>query len=266
MKDILYKPLIIEWKLSGGHNELGYEHKRKIFEEIKKIHPAKIIIINPFSRDDLKVIDEFLTSKPTDQKLYLQVNHFCHIPKSIIAGFDHIQYIIHDEFVNLLTNDMKHIRYVQESKDISCCIMLDAQNYKYLDKLIDHLSEEISYQDIKIKLSHSQAVEKRITSDLLHDMIVSIMDCMNKYDFNFAVYSDEKIASDILNDPYFRLGNLYISEDGCISLFPYLPAYDFDITNEGRSLAEAWRAYYYQYGARDIYKIIDSPRYWQKWG
>ena len=68
----------------------------------------------------------------------------------------------------------------------------------------------------------------------------------DKDTLNYQLYDEEKIVRDILDLNYYKYGNLYITSQGSVSLYKFLPDYEYGLTTETVSIIEVWKKNLYR--------------------
>lgn len=260
MRRFLEEPVILHWDMRQEIDD-----KQVIASKIMQMSLVKIRFINPSNENDWKCIRDIITIKR--DILMFQIEYdFCELDISEKLGksfLKHVELIPayrggkNTEYaINTIRNlhgkanlfqvifyitdtnfdvSLKIIEALQFMKDVNLSVKLDKENFNSLAKI--------------------------------HELHFVINELSNVYirlpDINLSFYDDEKIIKDVLALPYYLHGNMFIDRSGKISLYNFLPSYNYGIIDSDILLQDAWKILVKEH-SKDLQKIEEQRRYWLK--
>lgn len=268
MKRELNKPIVIHWSMNDC-NKQGQIPKGVIESKIRQVEPIKIRFINPRSQEDWRIIESFGNESSDIKEIQVEYDFLKYdikqcididIEKKLIllAGFRGTSYCDHDTRIRLCN-------MIKKQDNFKIIVYISHENIAESVCFIQSVYKEVKQGEFIIK------PEKNIKNELsdisiLHKAISQIAELYKLYpDIKLSVYDEEKIVRDIIKLPYYMYGNMYINGDGNISMYSFMPAYNYGLSDPQVTLEEAWRKLYLEHATCDLEKIFEYPRYWFKY-
>lgn len=260
----LKKPVIVQWDMkSKKSNKDMYEI---ISRKICELSPIKIRYIHPENFRDLQIIKEI------EKNSLVQC---CQIE------FDFFDMNI-DEFLDLNSNGINecYIKFeVFEVGEIMYSKLKTLLEKCKTPKVIMYITHENIYECAnlvrRIYYENQNSIfsvrpNKKVKNFLvntceLHKVVLEFMSIYKECaGIQLSVYDEEKIVRDTLPLNYYKHGLLYITSKGTVSLYNFLPDYDYGLTKTERTLEEIWSSLCKEHGDMDLDKIVEHTRYWFK--
>lgn len=260
MNKFLEAPVVLHWDMRQT-----LKSKRAIEKKIRQMPFAKIRLLYPETCEDWEFVKHIIVSKNNTSKFQIEFGlEKCQFTQtfldkaigniellpvytqecndldiySVLKDLDKNYNMLHVGFYLNEDNADKYIEILEkihQNRNYNFCIKLDKENYNPLYK---------SYK--------------------LHSVIEKVSELYVKYpEIKLSFYDEEKIIKDIFDLPYYYYGNIFIDRNDMVSLYSFLPAYDYGLVDTDITFQATWKALISEH-ACDLEKIWEYPRYWLK--
>ncbi len=268
MKRNLNRPIVIHWCMND-YNKPGQIPKGVIACKIRQAEPVKVRFINPRSQEDWRIIGTFANESSDIKEIQIEYDFSEYDIEHCLDIDIEKKLVLLGKFSGIpgLDNGTSRRLYsmIKKHDDFKVIVYISHKNIAQSVCFIQSIYYESKQGEFIIKPDKS--IKNQLTDiDILHDAISQIADIYNLFpDIKLSVYDEEKIIRDIIRLPYYMYGNLYITGDGNISMYSFMPDYNYSLSDPQVTLAEAWRNLYHEHGKCDLEKILEYPRYWFKY-
>ncbi len=259
MRKYLEKPIVIQWNMKNNiYNNI-------IVKKVCELTPIKLRFIDPHSIEDFRIIDEIIE--------YSSIQHYQIEYDIADLNIEEISYLEHQKLNFYIKFDIfefdeimrkKLVEILNKCEKAQILIYITHKNIRETIELVKWLYNEnkanIFYICPKKKVKNSL-----INTEELHKAVTEFarlyIECK---DIKLSLYDEEKIVRDILDLNYYKYGNLYITSQGSVSLYKFLPDYEYGLTTETVSIIEVWKKICTDH-LDDLDRIKNSQRYWFKY-
>lgn len=260
----LKEPVILQWDMKTS--SYGENAQSSIEKKICELSPIKIRYINPKDVEDFSIIDK-IKGEISVQCSQIEINFFEIAEKQIEKlNIDKtFQYFLRFDSFNLELTMYSKLKYIlQKIEDLNVIIYITDKNFYEGIELIKWIYNENS--NISFYIYPDKKKENfLIHVSKLHNVILEIISLYNVCtNIKLSIYDREKIIKDILPLNYYRHGNFYITAAGTVSLYDFLPSYEYGLITTDKTIGEIWEKLLIEHGDSDLLKIFEQQRYWFK--
>ncbi|AEY67203.1 hypothetical protein [Clostridium sp. BNL1100] len=260
----LNRPIIIHWCMNGNDTS-GQVDKESVARKIIEAQPIKVRFINPRSPDDWMIIKSIEQDNSFEIQIEYEFSNY-NVEDYLDINSEK-KFVLFAKFSGRLDKDGTSHRLIKMIKNydkFKVIFYISSHNISDSVNFINKVYSETQQGEFVIKPDKS-IKNQLINVDILHKAIVEISNIYMSFpEINLSVYDEEKIIRDIVELPYYMYGNMYITENGDISMYSFLPAYNYGVSDKLISLTEAWNKLCTEHGKGDLSKILEVPRYWFK--
>lgn len=260
MNKFLDVPVVLHWDMRQRLTS-----KQIIERKIRQLPFAKIRLLYPETGEDWEFVKHIIVSKDDVAKFQIEFE---------LSKFQYVQ-----EFFDRSMEKIELLPiYTQECSSMNLCSILYGLNKNYsvfyvgfylnkdnADEYIEALEkiQRVKNLNFCVKLD-KEKYNSLCESNILHTIIEKLSELYIKYPgIKLSFYDDEKIIKDIFYLSYYYYGNVFIDRYDMVSLYDFLPSYDYALTDTNFSFKDTWNALISEH-ACDLEKVLEHPRYWLK--